>query len=82
MGDDSTALLETKLTRVSGSVLIVRTQKGHAEATRMGRLEAGQSRWCIRHPLGTEPFDGTVEQVVALMKKRLAEQDAAEAEQT
>ena len=45
----------------------------------MGQAEAGQSRWCIRHPWGTETFYGTAEQVTAHLRKRAAEHEAAEA---
>jgi hypothetical protein len=58
-------------------VLSLATPGGRVEATRMGRAEAGLSRWCVRHPWGTEPFYGTAEQVVAHMRKRVADREAA-----
>jgi hypothetical protein len=42
----------------AGALLIVRTRLGDAEARRMERTEAGQSRWCIHYAWGTETFDG------------------------
>ena len=56
------------------------TARGDAEAKRMGRTEAGQTRWWIRHPWGGEAFYGTAEQVVAHLRKRTAEREAAEAD--
>jgi hypothetical protein len=63
----------------AGDVLALATPSGQAEATRMGRAEAGQSRWCIRYPWCTETFYGTAEQVMARMRKRVTKQEAAEA---
>ena len=71
--DGSTALLEARLTKVPGAILIIKTRAGRAEATRMERVEAGQSRWRVRHAWGTETFEGTVEQAVAYMKRLRAE---------
>jgi len=59
-----------------GDVLSLPTSRGQAEARRMGHTEAGESRWCIRHPWGTETFYGTAEQVMAHMAKRVAEGEA------
>ena len=55
------------------------TARGEAEARRMGRAAAGQSRWCVRHPWGIETFFGTAEQVLAHKRKRTAKHEAAEA---
>ncbi len=66
------------MTEAAGDVLSLPTSRGQAEARRMGRAEAGQSRWCVRHPWSTETFYGTAEQVMAHMVKRMAEQEAAE----
>jgi hypothetical protein len=65
----------------AGDVLALATPLGQVEATRMGRAEAGLSRWCIRYPWSTETFYGTAEQVMAHMRKRVAQQEAAEAKQ-
>ncbi len=65
----------------AGDVLALEASSGPMEATRMGRAEAGLSRWCIRYPWSTETFYGTAEQVTAHMRKRVTEQDAAEAKQ-
>ena len=67
------------MAEAAGDVLSLPTSRGQAEARRMGRAEAGESRWCISHPWGTDIFYGTAEQVVAHMTKRVAEQEAAEA---
>jgi hypothetical protein len=58
----------------AGDVLTVPTLSGPAEAGRMGRAEAGQSRWSIKYLWGAETFYGTAEQATAHMKKRIAEQ--------
>ena len=67
------------MAEAAGDVVSLPTPRGDAEARRMGQAEAGQSRWCIRHPWGTETFYGTAEQVTAHMRKRTAEHEAAEA---
>ena len=67
------------MAEAAGDVLTLATSRGQAEARCMGRTEAGQSRWCIRHPWGTETFYGTAEQVAAHLRKRTAEHEAAEA---
>jgi hypothetical protein len=63
----------------AGDVLSLPTSRGQAEARRVGRVEAGESRCCIRHSWGTETFYGTAEQVLASMTKRVAEHEIAEA---
>jgi hypothetical protein len=63
----------------AGDVLALATPSEQVEATRMGRAEAGLSRWCVRYPWSTETFYGTAEQVMAHMRKRVGEQEAAEA---
>ena len=71
------------MAEAAGDMVSVPTPRGDAEARRMGRAEAGQSRWWIRHPWGTETFYGTAEQVMAHMRKRVAEHQGPEAsEQT
>jgi hypothetical protein len=67
------------MAEAAGDVVRLPTPRGGAEARRMGQAEAGQSRWCIRHPWGTETFYGTAEQVTAQMRKRAAEHEAEEA---
>ena len=70
------------MSEATDDALVLVTPSGQAEATPMGRAEAGQSRWCIRHPWGTETFYGTAEQAMAQMRKRVAEQESAEATPT
>jgi hypothetical protein len=65
----------------TGDVLALAIPSGQVEATRMGRAEAGQSRWCIRYPWRTETFYGTAEQATAHIRKRAAEQEAAAAKE-
>ena len=67
------------MAEAAGDVLILPTSRGQAEARRMGRAEAGASRWCITHPWDTEVYYGTAEQVMAHMTKRVVEREAAEA---
>ena len=67
------------MAEAAGDVVRLPTARGDAEARRMGRAEAGQSRWCVRHPWGTETFYGTAEQVTAHMRKRAAAHEVAEA---
>jgi hypothetical protein len=67
------------MAEAAGDVLSLRTSRGQAEATSMGQAEAGESRWCVRYPWGTETFYGTAEQVMLHMTKRMAEQEATEA---
>jgi hypothetical protein len=54
------------------------TSSGPAEARRMGRAEAGQSRWSIQYPWGNETFYGTAEQAEAHIKKRTADHEKPE----
>ena len=68
------------MAEAAGDVLSLPTPRGDAVAQRMGRAEAGQSRWWIKHPWGGEAFYGTAEQVMAHMRKRTAEREAAEAD--
>jgi hypothetical protein len=65
----------------AGDVLALATPSGPVEATRMGRAEAGLSRWCVRYPWSTETFYGTAEQAVVQMRKRVTEREVAEAKQ-
>ena len=67
------------MAEAAGDVVKLPTPRGDAEAKRMGHAEAGQSRWCVRHPWGTETFYGTAEQVTAHLRERAAEHGAAEA---
>ncbi len=49
-----------KIDMAPGATLIVRTQMGDAEATRMEGAQAGQNCWSIQYPWGSEthPFQG------------------------
>ena len=67
------------MAEAAGEMVRLPTARGDAEARRMGHAEAGQSRWCITHPWGTETFYGTAEQVAAHLRRRTAEHEAAEA---
>ena len=67
------------MAEAAGDVVRLPTPRGEAEARRMGRTEAGQSRWWVRHPWGGEAFYGTAEQVTAHLRKRTAEHEAVEA---
>jgi len=67
------------MAEATGDVVRLPTARGDAEARRMGRTEAGQSRWWVRHPWGGEAFYGTAEQVMAHLRKRTAEHEAVEA---
>ena len=67
------------MAEAAGDVVSLPTPRGDAVARRMGRAEAGQSRWCVTHPWGTETFYGTAEQAMAHLRKRVAEHGAAEA---
>jgi len=49
-----------------------------AEQKRMGRAEAGQSRWWIGYPWGAETFYGTAEQAIAHVNKQAKEQGGRE----
>jgi hypothetical protein len=64
------------MAETSGDVFVVPTRSGNAVATRMGRTEAGQSRWCIVYPWGVETFYGTAEQAIARMTMRAGEREA------
>ena len=68
------------MAEAAGDVVSLPTPRGDAVAKRMGRAEAGQSRWWIEHPWGGEAFYGTAEQAMAHMRKRTAEREAAEAD--
>src|SRR5689334_11766221 len=76
MGSPSGLRGRRHMAEAAGDVLTLATSHGQAEARRMGRTEAGESRWCIRHPWGTETFYGTAEQVMKHMKRRVTERDA------
>ncbi len=67
------------MAEAAGDVLVLPTSRGEAEARRMGRAEAGLSRWCIRFPWGAETFYGSAERVVAHMRKRATEHEGPEA---
>ena len=57
----------------SGDAVVVDTARGPVEARRMGRAEAGQSRWRIAFPWGAETFFGDSGAVAAHVRKRIAE---------
>jgi hypothetical protein len=57
----------------SGDAVVVETARGPVEARRMGRAEAGQSRWRVAFPWGAETFFGDSGAVAAHARKRAAE---------
>src|SRR5829696_9268992 len=57
----------------SGDVVVVDTARGPVEARRMGRAEAGQSRWRVAFPWGAETFFGDSDAVAAHARKRAEE---------
>jgi hypothetical protein len=61
------------MAETAGDLLTVSTPQGNVEAKRMGRAEAGQSRWWIRYPWAAESFYGTAEQALAHINKRAKE---------
>jgi hypothetical protein len=48
----------------------IATTLGTVEAHRMGRTDAGQSRWQVRYPWGIETFFGTSAEVTAHVERR------------
>jgi hypothetical protein len=66
------------MAEASGDLLTVSTPQGNVEAKRMGRAEAGQSRWWIQYPWAAESFYGTAEQAAAHINRRAKEQGAQE----
>ena len=64
------------MAEAAGDVLAVPAAGGTADARRMGRTEAGRSRWWITYPWGgAEAFYGTAGEAVAHVAKRAAERD-------
>ena len=62
----------TAVAVASGDTVVVDTVRGPVEARRMGRAEAGQSRWRIAFPWGDETFFGHSHQAAAHARKRAA----------
>jgi hypothetical protein len=58
------------MAETSGDVLMVPTPIGGIEARRMGRAEAGPSRWQVAYPWGVETFFGTSAEVAAYAQRR------------
>ena len=58
------------MAETSGDVIIVSTPIGDIEARRMGRTEAGPSRWQVIYPWGVETFFGTSAEVAAYAQRR------------
>jgi hypothetical protein len=59
------------MAETSGDVLMVPTPIGGIEARRMGRAEAGPSRWQVAYPWGVETFFGTSAEVAAYAQERV-----------
>ena len=58
------------MAETSGDVVMVPTPIGGIEARRMGRAEAGPSRWQVVYPWGVETFFGTSAEVAAAAQRR------------
>jgi len=58
------------MAETSGDVVAIATPVGNVEALRMGRTEAGQSRWQVRYPWGVETFFGTSAEVTTQVHLR------------
>jgi hypothetical protein len=58
------------MAETSGDVLMVPTLIGGIEVRRMGRAEAGPSRWQVVYPWGVETFFGTSAEVAADAQRR------------
>jgi hypothetical protein len=58
------------MAETSGDVVIVSTPIGGIEARRMGRAEAGPSRWQVAYPWGVETFFGTSAEVTTHAQRR------------
>jgi len=58
------------MAETSGDVVVVPTPIGEIEARRMGRAEAGPSRWQIAYPWGAETFFGTSAEMAAYAQRR------------
>ena len=61
------------MAEAAGDVFALPTSSGPAEARRMGRAEAGQSRWRVAFPWGAETFFGHSDEVAAHARKRAEE---------
>jgi hypothetical protein len=70
------------MAETAGDVLTVLTALGKVEAKRMGRAEAGQSRWWVTYPWGAATFYGTAEQALAHIDKQAREHEASAAGRT
>lgn len=57
-------------------VVVVDTGRGRVEARRMGRAEAGPSRWRVAYPWGAETFFGTSAELAERARKRAADEAA------
>ncbi|WP_431269523.1 hypothetical protein [Dankookia sp. P2] len=61
------------MAETSGDKVPIATALGTIEAHRMGRTEAGQSRWQVRYPWGIETFFGTSAEVSEHVGRRATE---------
>ncbi len=68
---------EQTMAETSGDVLMVPTPIGGIEARRMGRAEAGPSRWQVAYPWGVETFFGTSAEVAAYAQERATKAGAS-----
>ena len=61
------------MAETSGDVVMVSTPIGGIEARRMGRAEAGPSRWQVAYPWGAETFFGTSADLASHVQRRAAQ---------
>jgi len=59
------------MAEASGDVVKVPTPAGDVEARRMGRSEAGSSRWQVKYPWGAETFFGTSAELAEHAQRRV-----------
>ena len=57
-------------------VVVVDTGRGRVEARRMGRAEAGPSRWRVAYPWGAETFFGTAAELAERARKQVGDEPA------
>ncbi|TDH62489.1 hypothetical protein E2C06_11505 [Dankookia rubra] len=58
------------MAETSGDVVMVSTPIGGIEARRMGRAEAGPSRWQVAYPWGVETVFGTSADMASHVQRR------------
>ena len=61
------------MSEVMEDVVVVDTGRGPVEAQRMGRAEAGPSRWRVACPWGAETFFGTADELAERARKQVGD---------